>query len=277
MLTISNTGNSTLTISGITGPTEAYTTSWTSGEIGAGGSQPVTFRFTPAAERTYSGTVTVNGDQTSGTNTLAITGTGTRPPGPRTSFGSGTYLVGGDIVAARYFTDPVDGCYWERLSGLGGSASDIIANEFIAFNAGQWIVDILRSDTAFSTDSECGVWNHSPRRGLQAEITAGVWLVGSQITAGRYRANASAGCYWERMRHFEGTPRGVIANDFRDSAGQVIVEIRSSDAGFHSDEDCGTWTRVSTLDSALDPPSREPSASEIESNWERHRQKSRNQ
>src|SRR5450759_303386 len=84
-LRIHNNGTAVLTISGLTGPS-GYTADWTSGTIAAGSSQAVTIRFSPTAEQTYNGTLTVNGDQTSGTNTIAISGTGTRPPGPRTSF-----------------------------------------------------------------------------------------------------------------------------------------------------------------------------------------------
>jgi hypothetical protein len=50
------------------------TASWLSGTIAAGGSQTVTIRFEPTTAATYSGTLTVNGDQTSGTNTIAISG-----------------------------------------------------------------------------------------------------------------------------------------------------------------------------------------------------------
>jgi hypothetical protein len=39
----------------------------------------VTIQFAPTAAQTYSGTLTVNGDQTSGTNTIAISGTGIAP------------------------------------------------------------------------------------------------------------------------------------------------------------------------------------------------------
>lgn len=77
-LTISNTGTATLTVSGI-GTTggfgSALTASWTSGTIAAGASQAVTIRFAPTEPGSYTGTLTVNGDQTSGTNTLPISAT----------------------------------------------------------------------------------------------------------------------------------------------------------------------------------------------------------
>jgi len=78
-MTISNSGNATLTVTGMTGPSGGYTSSFTSGAIVAGGSQQSTIFFKPTAGQSYNGTLTVNGDQTSGTNTISISGTGTVP------------------------------------------------------------------------------------------------------------------------------------------------------------------------------------------------------
>ena len=108
------------------------TSSWTSGTIAPGASQAATIRFAPTEERTYSGTITVNADHTSGTNTMAISGTGTRPAGPRTQFGAGQDLVNADIWAGRYYSAPSDGCYWERLRDFSGRISGVIANDFIS-------------------------------------------------------------------------------------------------------------------------------------------------
>lgn len=247
VLRISNTGTALLTITGMTGPA-GYTSGWTSGTIPAGGFQEATIRFSPTAEQTYSGTLTLNGDQTSGTNTIAISGTGTRPPGPRTSFGAGQYLVGSDIAAGRYFTAPASGCYWERESGLGGSLGEILANNFHSFSAGQWIVDIAASDKAFKTESSCGTWSQTAKQPTSTTtIAQGMWLVGSQINPGTYRADAKSGCYWERLRGFSGTISSVIANNFSSSAGSQLVSISSGDSGFDTDADCGPWTRISSL------------------------------
>jgi Abnormal spindle-like microcephaly-assoc'd, ASPM-SPD-2-Hydin len=72
-LSISNDGNSTLTITSISGPcASSLTSSFTSGTIGAGATQNATLRFAPTSVVSCSGVITVNGDQTSGTNTLAM-------------------------------------------------------------------------------------------------------------------------------------------------------------------------------------------------------------
>jgi hypothetical protein len=74
-LTITNSGNSPLTVSRMT-DSSVFTANWTKGTIPAGGSQQVTIQFAPAAEQTYAVTLTVDGDQTDGANTIAMSGTG---------------------------------------------------------------------------------------------------------------------------------------------------------------------------------------------------------
>ncbi|MCL4814501.1 MAG: carboxypeptidase regulatory-like domain-containing protein [Vicinamibacteraceae bacterium] len=169
-----------------------------------------------------------------------------RPLGPRTTFGSGQHLVGRDIAAGRYFADPASGCYWERQSGLGGTLGEIVANDFVAFNSAQSIVDILASDLAFETDSECGTWYNSPRHAHRTDIAPGTWLVGAQVSPGTYRVTAQAGCYWERLRDFTGTLNGIISNDFVSSGGVQYVTVYPGDTGFATDGDCGTWAPASS-------------------------------
>jgi hypothetical protein len=77
-LTLSNGGNAPLSVSGlsVTGDLNSHVAySWGSGQIAAGGSQIVGVRFVPTRPGVYSGTLIVAGDQTSGTNSIAISGT----------------------------------------------------------------------------------------------------------------------------------------------------------------------------------------------------------
>lgn len=165
-------------------------------------------------------------------------------PGPTSTFGPGQHLVGRTIQPGRYYSVPVSGCYWERQRGLTGSLNDVIANEFVGFNAGQWIVDIAPSDVAFETDAQCGTWFSTPRRGLQSTIAPGVWLVGSQVSPGTYSAFVQRGCYWERRRDFSGLLSGIIDNEFVDFASTQYVAVAPSDVGFLNDGDCGFWSRA---------------------------------
>ncbi|HXI85004.1 MAG TPA: glycosyl hydrolase family 28-related protein [Verrucomicrobiae bacterium] len=71
---IGNTGNSTLTVSGITYPT-GFSGNW-SGTVSSGSSTNVTATFLPQVAGNYTGNLAVNSDATSGGNTLTVSGTG---------------------------------------------------------------------------------------------------------------------------------------------------------------------------------------------------------
>ena len=191
------------------------------------------------------------------------------PSAPRAPFGPGVFRVGTEIQAGRYFSDPPQsGCYWERQRGSGGSFADIIANNFVTYDGMQYIVDILPSDMAFKTETKCGAWFDSPRHGAQSSIPPGIWLVRLQIQPGTYQTTPSAGCYWERLRHFQHQGvTGVIANGFGAAGKSLTVTIAASDAGFSSDGKCGTWTQASALTAASSGAASTQSVAEIE----RHR------
>jgi len=72
-LTISNTGNDVLTVSGIIYPT-GFGGFW-AGTIAAGGSRDVTVTFVANNPGTYSGSITVTADQTGGATTIAVSAT----------------------------------------------------------------------------------------------------------------------------------------------------------------------------------------------------------
>jgi len=73
-LTITNSGNATLTVTDIIYP-DGFSGAW-SGTVAAGCSHTVTVTFAPATVSSYSGTATVNSDATSGTSTISVSGTG---------------------------------------------------------------------------------------------------------------------------------------------------------------------------------------------------------
>ncbi len=94
-MVVTNSGNATLTVTAmnVTGGLEQHTTAnWTSGQIAAGGSQSVMISFQPVAPGTYTGTLTVVGDMTSGTNTIAVSGNGL-PASSYAGLWSGNYIV----------------------------------------------------------------------------------------------------------------------------------------------------------------------------------------
>ena len=210
------------------------------------------YSFTDLRRETFSVSISANGYVTSQFPVDLRTGT-TRSFSlplvtPRKPFGGGQFRIGDQILPGRYFTDPLQtGCYWERQRGFTGTFTDIIANRFVGYDGMQLIVDIMSGDVAFKTDPKCGTWSDSPNHGAQSSIPAGVWLVGSQIAPGTYEVSSRAGCYWERLRHFQYQGvTGVIANSFSAAAKSQSVTIAADDVGFSNDGNCGTWTRASS-------------------------------
>jgi len=190
----------------------------------------------------------------------------------RTSFGPGTYLVGTDIAAGRYYADTGPWCYWERSNGRQ-DVSKYIANDIWVDDVDQVIVDILSSDAYFEGDSDCGTWYNTPRHeGSSTKIAPGSWLVGSQVTPGTYMSiQLESGCYWERVSKFTGEwfDGSTIENDYvgDDELGIKTITILESDVGFQSN-DCGSWTKTSFLTSI-----RPQSNSDIERERQLYRQR----
>ena len=68
----------------------------------------------------------------------------------------------------------------------------------------------------------------------------GVQTIGAAVPPGLYKTNnATASCFWERLRGFSGALSDVITNDF--GSGVRIVDIKPSDVGFNSSR-CGSWS-----------------------------------
>lgn len=163
----------------------------------------------------------------------------------RTQFGPGQYRLTSDIPAGRYYSDPVNGCHYQRVRSFGGAPADAITDTIINYDAGQWIVDLLATDAGFVTDANCGTWFTTPRRGLLTAITPGTWIVGAQVSPGTYRAdNSGQGCYWTRLSSFTGGFDAILASAFISSPGVQLVTIASTDVGFSTSIECGTWTRT---------------------------------
>ncbi len=93
-LTVSNDGNETLQVSGLSGPcagTYLTVQGSTSFAVAAGGTVSVPFRFAPRVRVDCSGPITVFGNHTAGTNTILVTARGVTPgceviPDPLPSF-----------------------------------------------------------------------------------------------------------------------------------------------------------------------------------------------
>ena len=141
---------------------------------------------------------------------------------------SGTHIVGEDIEPGVYQGLGVS--YWARLSGLGGSLDEIIANET---PVGPTYVEIKESDEAFETMG--GQWIKIDLDEYEEEesdeIGPGMYLVGKDIQPGRYKTADDSG-YWARLKGLSGELDDIIAND--NMAGGGYVEISGSDVAFYT-------------------------------------------
>lgn len=158
------------------------------------------------------------------------------------SFGQGQKIVGTDIAPGTYRTRTASpGCYYARLSGFGGTLGEIIANE----NAnGPAVVTIAKTDRGFESN-RCGTWTadlsaitQSPTAPLAGD---GIYIVGTDIAPGLWRADGVSSCYWARLSGFGGSLDEIIAND--NAKGTAMVQIGPSDKGFETSR-CGTWSKV---------------------------------
>ncbi|PZR80608.1 MAG: hypothetical protein DLM65_07725 [Candidatus Aeolococcus gillhamiae] len=157
-------------------------------------------------------------------------------PGPPVTFGDGTWHVGSQIPAGTYRTrQAASGCYWERLSGFGGTSGEIIANHF---GDGYQVVTISPSDAGFHTES-CGAWTSDLSATGAWPAQNGIFIVGTDLASGTYSAPGGSSCYWARLSGFGGTSDQIIANGLGQSS--VIVTVAPGDAGFEA-SGCGIWS-----------------------------------
>ena len=181
----------------------------------------------------------------------------TRPMTPGEPFGDGTFVVGDDFVPGRYRN--IDGvgyyCEWRRLSGFGGSPEEVIANgdaSPIGYSGQGYyrgsipplIVEIAPSDLGFYS-VDCGDWSPlEPLAQSGQPFGEGTFLVGEEITPGRYQATKPVhNCEWRRFSGFSGTPGDIIEAGSAPEDGLAITAIAPTDIGFPS-EGCGTWAPV---------------------------------
>ena len=169
---------------------------------------------------------------------VALTVCGVVTAAARTSFGDGTHLVGKEIRPGTYRTKGTSSCYWARLKNFSGSLNAIAANNNAS---GPEVVTIARTDKGFES-SRCGTWSSNLSRITKSKTRfgQGTFIVGVDVAPGTYRARG-AGCYWARLKGFNGELSAIIANG--NASGSVIVTIAPGDRGFTSSR-CGTWTRI---------------------------------
>lgn len=146
----------------------------------------------------------------------------------------GAYLVGAEIEPSIYRgeagIDPLDSCYWARLSDFSGDFNSLITND----NAiGQYYVEVRSDDYALQTQCELVSLKSLPEPSTEYpnSLTPGTYIVGRDIQAGTYRGEAGAdileSCYWARLKDLSGDFSSLLAND--NSNGQYFIQVLESD------------------------------------------------
>jgi hypothetical protein len=241
-LTIGNTGTGELTITSVTYPA-GFSGSFASGTVPANGSQAITVTFTPTAAQAYTGNITVTGNQASGTNTIAVSGTGvalatftlsglvTETPPTTSTVLSGvvvTFIDGAN--QGRSATTGADGRY--QITGVVNGGYTVTATRTgytpLALPVG------INGNTTLDLRLE----PIAPR----TSFGPGQYRVPADIPAGRYYSDPANGCHFARVRSFGGTPAEAIVDQILNfDAGQWIVDVLSADGGFTTDANCGFW------------------------------------
>lgn len=241
-LTIGNSGTGELTVTSVTYPA-GFTGSFTSGTIAPNGSQAVTVTFAPTAAQSYTGNITVAGNQASGTNTIAVSGTGvaqatftlsgivTETPPTTSTVLSGvvvTFLDGAN--QGKTATTGADGRY--QITGVVNGGYTVTATR-----AGYTPVALPVGVNGHTT-LDFRLEPIAPR----TSFGPGQYRVPTDIPVGRYYSDPANGCHFARVRSFGGTPsEAIVDQTLNFDAGQWIVDLLSTDGGFVTDANCGFW------------------------------------
>ena len=86
-----------------------------------------------------------------------------------------------DIPAGRYYSDPSNGCHFQRVRSFGGTPAKPSSTPSSTSTRADGLVDLLPADGGFHR-CELRVLVTTPRRGLLTSITPGMWIVGAPIT-----------------------------------------------------------------------------------------------
>ena len=172
--------------------------------------------------------------------------------------GAGVYYVGTEIAPGRYrATSPFGeaSCRWWRLGGFGGTPEEVLGSyELGRIFAYSFIVDIGATAAGFAS-TRCGTWTRdlTPIISPGNPFGSGSWLVGAEVTPGRYRNTPGDTdikgneiedeCEWQRVSGFTGAEAETIESGSAEPGVVTTVEIAPTDIGFVT-RGCGTWTPV---------------------------------
>lgn len=111
---------------------------------------------------------------------------------------------------------------------------------FVAFMLAACSVDSLRKEEELQPTELPSLTavtpTHDPRL-----LSDGVWKVGFEIEVGTYVTTApdtTPGCYWARLKGFDGEPRNLIRNGRVSQGGRGRFTINKNDVGVELTGEC---------------------------------------
>ena len=241
-LTITNTGNVVLTVSGISYP-NGFSGTW-SGTIPSGGSQNVTVTFAPSSPASYGGSVAVISDATSGQSSLGVSGVGipaiySIAVGGNLAFG--TVPIGSSAIAVMTITNTgnssvaVSGISYP--DGFGGSWSGTIAAGSIQNVSVTFAPTVLTNyggTVTVASDATSGV-NTMPASGIGIcgyTLSLTSTAVPTAGSSGSITVNAGNVCAWTVSNNVNwvtitsgssGTGNGTVNYSVASNAGSCLA------------------------------------------------------
>jgi hypothetical protein len=119
-----------------------------------------------------------------------------------------------------------------------------IANSADTDQAGRRIATIAEPTPAPSSDAAPATAEAA--RSEKPGYSAGSWKVGTEVKVGTYVTHVPEdsliGCYWARLRDFDGDVNSIISNDIIAPGGRGRFVVKKTDHGVELTGDC-VWTR----------------------------------
>jgi Carboxypeptidase regulatory-like domain/HYDIN/CFA65/VesB-like, Ig-like domain len=260
-LTVRNTGTASLTLGDVSAPASIapmMTATNASKVVAPGSSTSMTIRFSPTSAGSVSGMITIGADQTSGTNTIAMSGTGMNAPVARitiagviTNATTGAPVGGATVTAVNVLTNTnarstTDGNGYYSLANVGAG----IVN--LDWTASGFVSQAARETFAQDTRRDIRLTKAAP---AAPAIEYRVSGTGSARSAGLTYANCSNGTAQEDDAQLpwsftcSSIPTGqflyISAQNNRNS-GCVKTQIYKRGTLFKETESCGAYVIATT-------------------------------
>nr|WP_248002533.1 discoidin domain-containing protein [Streptomyces sp. RPA4-2] len=203
-VTVTNTGTAAASLSGITVTGDFSQTNTCGTSIAAGASCTVDVTFRPTASGTRTGDLSIAGNASNGTTTVALTGIGAGAANQNLAAGKPTTESGhADVYASSNVTDGNQGSYWESANnafpqwvqvdlGSARSASRVVLQLPAGWGARNQTLSLSGSTdgSAFTTVKSSATYTFDPATNNTVTLTF------TAATQRYFRVNLTANTGW---------------------------------------------------------------------------------